>query len=205
VTDQVVLVPGLWMPEVVMTLLAARLRRRGYAVRVFPYSGRRPHDANVERLARFAGEWANGRPAHFVGHSLGGVLILDMLNRHPEIAARSTVLLGAPVRGSFAGRRFGLAGVGRWMMGDCGVLWNERAVKWQREAPLGVIAGTAKVGLGVAFGPLPGPSDGVVSVSETVVEGMAVQVLVPLGHSVLIVSGRVAKMVARFLATGSFE
>jgi pimeloyl-ACP methyl ester carboxylesterase len=159
----------------------------------------------VERLARFAAEGANGRPAHFVGHSLGGVLILDMLNRHPEIAARSAVLLGAPVRGSFSGRRFGLAGVGRWMMGDCGVVWNERTVKWQREAPLGVIAGTAKVGLGIAFGPLPGPSDGVVCVSETEVEGMTAQALVPLGHSVLIVSGRVAKMVARFLAAGSFE
>jgi pimeloyl-ACP methyl ester carboxylesterase len=205
VTDQVVLVPGLWMPGVVMTPLGARLRRLGYAVRVFTYSGRRPHDANVERLARFVRESADGRPAHFVGHSLGGVLILDMLTRHPEIAASSTVLLGAPVQGSFTGRRFGLAGVGRWMMGDCGVLWNERAVKWQREAPLGVIAGTARMGLGVAFGRIPGPSDGVVSVSETVVQGMAAQVLVPLGHSVLIVSGRVAKMVARFLATGSFE
>jgi pimeloyl-ACP methyl ester carboxylesterase len=205
VTDQVVLVPGLWMPGVAMTLLAARLRRLGYAVHVFLYSGRKPHDANVERLARFARESANGRPAHFVGHSLGGVLILDMLNRHPEIAAASTVLLGAPVRGSFTGRRLGLAGVGRWMMGDSGVLWNERAVKWQRKAPLGVIAGTARMGLGVALGRLPGPSDGVVCVSETAVEGMTAQALVPLGHSLLIVSGRVAKMVARFLAAGRFE
>jgi pimeloyl-ACP methyl ester carboxylesterase len=204
-TDQVVLVPGLWMPEMVMTLLAARLRGHGYAVRVFPYSGRRPHEANVERLARFARESADGRSAHFVGHSLGGVLILDMLNRHPEIAVGSTVLLGAPVQGSFTGRRFGLAGVGRWMMGGCGVLWNERAVKWQRDAPLGVIAGTARMGLGVALGRLPGPSDGVVCVSETVVEGMAAQALVPLGHSLLIVSGRVARMVARFLTSGSFE
>jgi pimeloyl-ACP methyl ester carboxylesterase len=188
-----------------MTLLAARLRRLGYAVRVFPYSGRRPHDANVERLARFARESAGGGPAHFVGHSLGGVLILDMLNRHPEIAASSAVLLGAPVQGSFTGRRLGLAGVGRWMMGGCGVLWHERAVKWQREAPLGVVAGTARMGLGVALGRIPGPSDGVVSVAETVVEGMAAQALVPLGHSVLIVSGRVATMVARFLAAGRFD
>jgi pimeloyl-ACP methyl ester carboxylesterase len=205
VTDQVVLVPGLWMPEAVMTVLAARLRRLGYAVRVFGYSGRRPHEANVERLARFAREMAGGRPAHFVGHSLGGVLILDMLNRHPEVAASSTVLLGAPVRGSFTGRRFGLAGAGRWMMGGCGVLWNERAVAWRRDAPLGVIAGTVRMGLGVVLGRIPRPSDGVVSVSETVVEGMTAQALVPLGHSVLILSGRVAKMVARFLATGRFE
>jgi pimeloyl-ACP methyl ester carboxylesterase len=205
VTEQVVLVPGLWMPAAAMTLLAARLRGRGYAVHVFPYSGRRPFDANVERLARFAHETMGGRLAHFVGHSLGGVLILDTLNRHPEIAASSSVLLGAPVRGSFAGRRLGLAGVGRWMMGGSGILWNERVVKWQRTAPLGVVAGTVPVGLGLALGRLPGPNDGVVCVSETAVEGMAAQALVPLGHSVLIVSGRVAKMVEHFLSAGRFE
>jgi pimeloyl-ACP methyl ester carboxylesterase len=205
VTDQVVLVPGLWMPAAAMALLAARLRRHGYHVRVFPYSGRRPCDVNVERLARFVHETMDGRPAHFVGHSLGGVLILDMLNRHPQIAASSAVLLGAPVRGSVAGRRLGSAGVGRWMMGGCGMFWSERAAKWQRPAPLGVVAGTVPVGLGRALGRLPGPNDGVVCVAETAVEGMAAQALVPLGHSVLIVSGRVAKMVERFLSGGRFE
>jgi pimeloyl-ACP methyl ester carboxylesterase len=205
VTDQVVLVPGLWMPAAAMTLLAARLRRRGYAVRIFPYSGRRPFDANIERLARFAREAMDGRPAHFIGHSLGGVLILDMLNRHREIAARTAVLLGAPVRGCFAARRFGLARVGRWMMGGCGPLWEERSATWQRSVPLGVVAGTLPMGLGRAFGSLPGPNDGVACVSETAVEGMAAQALVPLGHSVLIVSGRVAKLVERFLCAGRFE
>jgi pimeloyl-ACP methyl ester carboxylesterase len=205
VNGQVVLVPGLWMPAAAMTLLAARLRRHGYDVRVFPYSGRRPSDVNIERLARFVREKLDGRAAHFVGHSLGGVLILDMLNRHPEVAARSAVLLGAPVRGCFAGRRLGVAGVGRWMMGGCGPLWEERPATWRRPAPLGVVAGTLPVGLGRAFGSLPGANDGVVCVAETVVEGMAAHALVPLGHSVLIASGRVARMVERFISGGRFE
>ncbi len=203
--DQVVLVPGLWMPAAAMTLLAARLRRHGCDVRVFSYSGRRPGDVNIERLARFVREKLDGRPAHFVGHSLGGVLILDALNRHPEVPARSVVLLGAPVRGCFAGRRFGVAGVGRWMMGGCGPLWEERPATWRRPVPLGVVAGTLPVGLGRAFGSLPGANDGVVCVSETVVEGMAAHALVPLGHSVLLASGRVARMVERFISDGRFE
>lgn len=204
-TDQVVLVPGLWMPGAAMMLLAARLGSRGYSTHVFPYSGRRPFDANVERLARFARERFVGSAAHYVGHSLGGVLILDTLNRHREIAVRSALLLGAPVRGCFAGRRFGVASMGRWMMGGCGHLWGEREATWKRAAPLGVVAGTLPAGLGRAFGRLPGPSDGVVCVAETAVEGMTAQALVPFGHSVLIVSSRVAKMVARFLAEGRFE
>jgi pimeloyl-ACP methyl ester carboxylesterase len=205
VVAPVVLVPGLWVPRAAMALLGARLARRGYAVHFFGYSGRRPFEANVERLARFARETLRGSAAHFVGHSLGGVLILETLNRHEDIAARSAVLLGAPVRGSFAGRRFGLKPFGRWMMGGCGPRWDERPASWRRSAPLGVVAGTLPVGLGRAFGALPGDSDGVVCVTETEVAGMVGRALVPVGHSAMVISGRVAALVARFLATGRFE
>lgn len=197
--------PGLWLPGAAMLLMAARLSRRGYAPRVFAYRGRSPLDANVERLARFARESLDGRPAHFVGHSLGGVLILEMLNGRPDIAAASATLIGAPVRGCFAGRRLGMARVGRWMMGACRPLWERRAATWKHEAPLGVIAGTVPFGLGRALGRLPRPNDGVVCVAETSVEGMAAQALVPLGHSSLIVSRRVQRLLERFISSGRFE
>lgn len=204
-TKDVMLAPGLWMPSAAMALLAARLARAGYTCHVFAYRGRSPLESNVARFARFAHDSFNGRPAHFVGHSLGGVLILEMLNKHPEIGLASAVLLGAPVRGCLAGRRLGSAQVGRWMMGACGDICPERAASWQRKAPLGVIAGTLPLGLGRALGRLPGPNDGVVRVEETAVDGMSACRLVPLGHSMLIVSGAVGHLVERFLATGSFE
>lgn len=201
----VVLAPGLWMPGAAMALLAGRLTRAGYAPRVFAYRGRSSFEANAERLARFVREALQDRPAHFIGHSLGGVLILDMLNRHPEIAAASAVLLGSPVRGCLAGRRLGGAWVGRWMMGACGDLWQEHAARWQRTEPLGVVAGTLPLGLGRALGRLPGVNDGVVCVDETSVEGMTARALVPSGHSMLIVSPTVGGLVERFLASGRFE
>ena len=204
-TRDVVLVPGLWVPSAAMALLVARLLRDGYAPRVFAYRWRSPFDANVERLARCAREALEGRAAHYVGHSLGGVLILDMLNRHPEIPAAGAVLIGAPVRGCLAGRRLARASVGRWMMGACGPLWEERAAVWKRPGPLGVVAGTLPLGLGRALGRLPGANDGVVCVDETAVEGMTARALVPLGHSMLVVSGRVAALVESFLGSGRFE
>jgi pimeloyl-ACP methyl ester carboxylesterase len=193
------------MPGAAMLPMAARLSSHGYAPRIFAYRGRSPLEANMERLARFARESLDGRPVHFVGHSLGGVLILETLNRNPHIAAESATLIGAPVRGCFAGRRLGMAGVGRWMMGACRPLWNERPASWDREAPLGVIAGTTPFGLGRALGRLPGPNDGVVCVAETGVDGMAAQALVPLGHSALIVASRVHRLAERFISSGSFE
>jgi pimeloyl-ACP methyl ester carboxylesterase len=198
---EAVLVPGLWMPSAAMALLAVRLTRRGYAVKVFSYRGRDAYDTNVEALARFAHE-----KAFFIGHSLGGVLLLDMLNRHPEVQSQGVVLLGAPVRGCLAGRRFGRARLGRWMMGACRPVWEERAARWTRSTPLGVVAGTLPLGLGRTIGgALPGPNDGVVRVEETAVDGMTERALVPQAHSMLIVSGRVGALVDRFLAAGRFQ
>lgn len=204
-TPEVVLAPGLWMPGAAMALLYARLSRAGYAPHVFTYRGRSPFEGNVARLARFARQTLAGRLAHFIGHSLGGVLVLDTLNAHPDIGVASAVLLGAPVRGCIAGRRFGAARVGRWMMGGCGELWQEREAAWKRDAPLGVVAGTLPLGLGRALGRLPGENDGVVRVDETRVEGMTAQALVPIGHSMLIASGSVFRRVERFMQAGCFE
>jgi hypothetical protein len=91
------------------------------------------------------------------------------------------------------------------MMGSSRPLWDERAAAWPRPEPLGVIAGTAPLGLGRVLGPLPGANDGVVCVSETRVEGAAARAEVDVGHSALILSSRVACLVGRFLAEGRFE
>jgi pimeloyl-ACP methyl ester carboxylesterase len=195
----VVLAPGLWMPAAAAALPGAWLARRGYEPQVFAYRGRGPYEANLEALARFA----RGK-TRFVGHSLGGVLIFDMLNRHPEVGADAVVLLGAPVRGCLTGRRFGRTRLGSWMMGGCQPLWEERAARWTRSSPLGLIAGTRAFGLGRLLGVLPGENDGVVRVEETAVDGTAERALVHHGHSMLVVSPEVGRLVDRFLAAGRF-
>lgn len=196
----VVLVPGLWMPTAVAALPAAWFARRGYEPRVFDYRGRGPYEENLEALARFA----RAKARFFVGHSLGGVLIFDMLSRHPEIGADAVVLLGAPVRGCLTGRRFGRTRLGRWTMGGCRPLWEERPARWVHSSRLGVVAGTRGLGLGRLLGTLPGENDGIVRVEETAVEGMAERALVRHGHSVLVVSREVGRLVDRFLAAGRF-
>ncbi len=206
--QDVILAHGLWVPALVMTPLAARLHDAGFRCHLFEYPGReRPLDAHAERLARFARTLG---PAHFVGHSLGGLLIMETFRRHAQIAAGRVVLLGTPARGCYAGRRFARHRLGRWMFGHSAEYWPERdreaglTVRWARPEALGVIAGSAPFGLGRLFGRLPGVNDGAVCLEETTVEGMSGRVVVPVGHSGMLISARVAAQVCAFLADGKF-
>lgn len=200
--NEVILAHGLWVPGLVMKPLAARLKAAGLRCHTFDYRGRaRPLEAHAERLARFAR--AIG-PAHFVGHSLGGLVVLEALGADPALQAGRIVLLDTPANGCLAGRRFARHRVGRWFLGESGPLWSERRRRWERGEPLGVIAGTVALGLGRLFGALPGPNDGVVTVEETSVEGMRERIALPLGHSQLIFSARAAAQVAAFLKEGRF-
>ena len=199
------LVSGLWMPAAGMALLAARLGRAGYSTHLLACHGREPMVVNMERLARHARETLQGRPAHYVGHSLGGLLVLETLGSNPDLPVASVLLLGTPARGCLAGRRLARYGMGRWMLGAAGAHWEERQACWLRAEPLGVVAGTRPLGIALALGALPGANDGVVRVEETTVDGMAARALVSMGHTVLIASSRVARLVERFLASGRFE
>jgi len=199
----VVLVHGLWVPALVMTPLASRLAVAGFRCHLYAYSGReRPLEMQAERLARYA---RGIGPAHFVGHSLGGLVVLEALQRHGAIEAGNVVLLGTPARGSYAGRRLAQHRWGRWFLGETERLWREDgAARWTRPEPLGVIAGTLPLGLGRLFGRLPGQSDGVARVEETQVEGMRERIVLPVGHSAMLVSARVAAQVRSFLGDARF-
>jgi pimeloyl-ACP methyl ester carboxylesterase len=200
---EVILVHGLWVPGVVMQPLAARLGRAGFRCHTFSYLGAlRPLAVHAERLARFAREVG---PAHFVGHSLGGLMVLEALNGDPGIAVGRAVLMGTPALGCYAGRRIARFSAGRWFLGQSESLWREgRVARWDRPEALGIIAGSVPLGLGRLFGALPGVNDGVVSLAETQVEGMADRVVLPIAHSAMLISARVAAQVAAFLSDGKF-
>lgn len=202
-TREAILVHGLWMPAAVMAPLAARLQAEGLRCHLFSYPSReRPLDAHAERLARFARDVGL---AHFVGHSLGGLLVLHALERHRAMAAGKVLLLGSPVRGNIAGRRLARRGWGRWMLGTTLPLWQVgRSARWTRPEPLGVIAGSLSVGLGRLFGALPGANDGVVRVEETAVEGMRERIVLRVSHSAMLLSARVGEQVVSFLRDARF-
>jgi len=203
----VILAHGLWVPGVAMQPLAARLQRAGFRCHTFSYMGAaRPLAVHAERLARMARAVAEKCGAvHFIGHSMGGLVVLEALSAHPELAVGRVVLLGTAARGCFAGRRLARHEAGRWFLGRSEELWREgRAARWSRPEALGVVAGSLPLGLGRLFGALPGVNDGVVGLEETSIDGMAERAVLPVGHSAMLISARVARSVAHFLEHGRF-
>ena len=84
--ETVVLVHGLWVHGIVMELMRRRVARCGYRALAYSYPSMRLTLAeNAERLARFSRGLAAPR-LHFVGHSLGGLIVLRMLERASGVA-----------------------------------------------------------------------------------------------------------------------
>lgn len=200
-----VLVHGLWMGRAIWLLLARRLRRQGYRVASFAYPSVR-QGLNESALALEA--FARERPAssvHLVGHSLGGLVVLRMLRDAHSGALGRVVLLGCPVAGCSAAEQLGRSRAGRLLLGAAVPQWTPgEAPPTVRRFETGAIAGTRRFGVGSLLLRLPRPNDGVVMVDETLLPGMADHLVLPVSHSGMVISRRVADEVAAFLRTGRF-
>jgi pimeloyl-ACP methyl ester carboxylesterase len=205
--EGVILVHGLWMHGLVMTVLDRRIVRSGYEASSFSYpSVRLTLTANADRLADHCGGLPFAK-LHFLGHSLGGLVILRMLERAPGLPVGRIVLAGTPYTASFAAARLEQLPGGRAMLGRSVPEWLARAgVRRPGNHEIGVIAGSLSAGLGrlVARG-LPAPNDGVVAVEETHLPDMRDHIVLPINHSGMLVSGVVARQVCEFLRSGAFR
>ena len=203
--DAVILVHGLWVHGVVMTPLRHRIARCGYRAVSYSYpSMRLTLTENAERLAQFCRS-LDAAKFHFVGHSLGGLVVLGMLERAPELHAGRIVLAGVPFSGSFAAQRLARLPGGRTALGRSVPerLRRERT-GWLRH-DIGVIAGSIPIGLGRLVAPdLPKPNDGVVCVAETRLPAMRDQIVLRVNHTGMLLSAAVARQICAFLRNGAF-
>jgi pimeloyl-ACP methyl ester carboxylesterase len=202
-----VLVHGLWTHGVLMALQRRYLERLGFETVCYSYpSVRLTLTENASRLAQFARTLA-APLINCVGHSLGGLVILRMLERETALAPGRIVLLGTPYGGTYSGRALAGNAWGARMLGRSVREWLDTSRPEQfpgRE--IGVLAGTQSIGLGrvVARG-LPAPNDGAVTVAETRLACAADYIDLPVTHTGMVLSHRVARQVGAFLRDGSFD
>jgi hypothetical protein len=198
-----------------MARLAVSLRRRGLRVvnRYYHTRAATLEEHADEFLRRLrAAHGAEQAPFHFVGHSLGCIVVRCALFRCapdalPRTALGRFVMIAPPNQGSelarlLSGTRWGPVVFGRGAFGQ--LARPELLAAWGcPPLTFGVIAG----GRGDARGwnpLLPGDDDGVVTVAGTHLAGEADHIVLPAVHTTLPWRADVARHCAHFLATGRF-
>lgn len=201
----VVIVHGLWTGRWAMGWLDRGLAAAGFRVFRFGYASvRQGLQVNAAALADFAAR-IEAPQLHWLGHSLGGILIFRTLAGGGFSGGR-VVMLGSPLKGSFAAARLARFEWGRNMLGQNVLEWFAApAPRWTLPFDLGIIAGTRSMGLGRLVAPgLPQPNDGAICVEETRIPGAKAHLELPVSHSGMLLSSRVANCAANFLNSGSF-
>jgi pimeloyl-ACP methyl ester carboxylesterase len=201
-------VHGLWMPGGESLLLGHRLLREfGMQVHTFPYSaatwGVEEITAHLQRFVRSLDVPA----VHFVGHSLGGLIIYRFFEHYPEQPPGRVVFLGSPCLESRAAVEAARLRLVSTLMGPsvADELLRPRERRWTFGRPLGIIAGTQSLGLGQFLAGFEEECDGTVAVSETRLPGATDHIVLPVSHMGMLVSPRVARETGLFLTNGSFS
>ena len=201
----VILVHGLWYGSWALRALSHRLRRDGFMVRDFAYPATSTSlSAHASNLYEFAAS-VKSDGLHFLGHSLGGLVILRMMSETPELPQGRIVLLGSPLGGSAVARKMRNLPGSEKLLGEARTAIEKGYTRIPEGRETGMIAGSMGLGLGVMMGGTGGPGDGTVSLEEASCPGLHDRLVLPVSHTGLLYSAKVAKHAANFLETGRFR
>lgn len=203
---KIVLLHGLHMHAWAMRPLAHFFRQHGFDTETFGYySLMQTLPQHAAALERRLGRQTQPPVVHFVGHSLGGLVLRHFAARYPQRISGRIVTLGTPHQGSLAAERVCRFGLRRPVLGGAyGAALDGCAPPLPASVCLGSIAGNKPQGLGRLLG-LDGEHDGTVRVAETRCAGMSDHLILPLSHSGLLLSREAAWQAAFFLANGRFD
>lgn len=204
--ETVILLHGIWMKGLYLYPLAKRLSTQGYRTICLSYRSLQDSPSKTLHYLQHYVESLEAETIHFVGHSLGGLLIQRLLKKYPKQKPGGVVALGTPFAGSIVAQRLYDHQLGRYLLGKNAEerLLIESAASWRLAQKLGIIAGTRSFGAGRLITHLPQPNDGTVSVAETKLAGMTDHCLVRTSHMGLPLSPIVAKLTVTFLRYNRF-
>ena len=206
----VLLVHGLFRSKDSLKKLAGELKKAGYEVESVSYpSTRRSIREHVDQLERILGSTEEIRKVSFVAHSLGGLVVRELLGRKPEwkkrIAVHRLVMIGTPNRGSTVADVLKDWLPYQLVAGDAGQEVTPASVA---RVPVPTCSfGNIAGGTGTArgFNPLlPGDNDGTVLVRSVHLPGERDFLRVRTLHSFLMSDDRVVRATVRFLQAEKF-
>ncbi|MDX2469274.1 MAG: alpha/beta fold hydrolase [SAR324 cluster bacterium] len=211
--EVVVLIHGYGRSKMAMWSLETKLEQAGYFVANVGYSSLTQDLQGIknETFAQIQSCCVQlPNQVHFVGHSMGGLLIRSYLAEHRPKYLGRVVLLGSPNKGTEVADHFkdhplvGLAGPVASKLGTAKDSFpNSLPLP---DYPVGVIAGAVNSGKQSGTSKiLPGEDDGMVTVESAKLEGMTDFILMPVAHYFMRSNKEVAKQIIHFLKVGKFQ
>ena len=208
--EQVVLLHGITRSDNDMRSMKEFLSSHGYRVINLGYPST---SHSIEELAsgvasRLQQEIDPSVPVHFVGHSMGGLVIRALLNRYRPDNLGRVVQIGTPNHGSEVADFLKNDWLYRLFFGPAGQQLVTQGAGIEKllgevDYEMGVIAGDLSIDP-ISSNLISGPDDGKVSVESTKVKGMRDHDIVPVMHSLQTRSPMVQRRVLRFLKFGGF-
>ncbi|MBT3232511.1 MAG: alpha/beta hydrolase [Calditrichaeota bacterium] len=208
-TEFVYVFHGLGRPKSAMWLMAARLENAGYSVEKIGYHSliESPEEIMLDISEQISASLPqDNRTIHFVGHSMGGLLIRAYLDSNKVEHLGRVVLIGTPNQGSALVDKYR----DKWWMKILGPM--PRALGTDSTGfhksigdpyyPVGIIAGIAKW---KNEDVLPGDDDGIVPLESAKLKGMTDIITVESGHTMLRYDKDVADQTIEFLRNGMFR
>ncbi len=204
-----VFVHGLWLTGAESALMRRRLAtRHGFECHSFSYRTiARTMSEVITSLASFV-ERIEADQVHFVGHSLGGLVLYRYFEAAPRAKPGRVVFLGSPTVKSRTAERVGRLPLFSSLVGRLAseeLVWPQGQREWRFERELGLIAGTRPIGIGRFFARFDEDCDGTIGVSETKLPGHTAHMSMPVSHLGMMASSAVADEVGEFLVNGRFR
>jgi len=206
--DHIIIVHGLWMTGLELGVLQHRLRAdHGFEPSIFSYPS--ITGTMAEHVVSLRG-YVQAHPCerlHFIGHSLGGIVILKLLEAYDDIPPGRVVCLASPMQGSCAVDGFARWPFARAALGSaiCDEVLSTKQRQWDGRRDVGIIAGSLSIGIGRLFAHFQEPSDGTLLVSETKLDGAKDHIVMPVSHTGIVFSAEATTQIAKFLKEGKFE
>jgi len=214
----VICLHGLGRNSSAMAKMAKHLREQGkYHVINFTYASLRAGVGDHARALASVMQHLDGvEEIHFVGHSLGNLVVRHYLadqtdkvrNRRPDPRIKRIVMLGPPNNAPLLAKQYGQNRAFELFAGQSGKQLGSDWKKLEKHlatptCQFAVIAGGFKNDVG-GNPLLPGDDDLVVRVEETRLPGARDFAVVPVRHTIIMDDPTVRRYTLRFLAQGHF-
>lgn len=193
-----------------MSFLARRFRKAGYDTLIITYPSRKlsiPHIAAhvAPQIVSFS---TKHNQVHFIGHSLGGIIIRAVLATYEIENKGRIVMLGTPHRGSEIVDRLKNNFLFRAFFGPAGCSLTSDQKFDESLGPvkteLGIIAGDLHAGFMSRLWRMAQPNDGKVSVASSHAHDEADHITLHVGHTVMPFLPSVIAQARCFIQTGKF-